>query len=225
MNEQWQIVNGVASLESKHGIILMDADDLPRIRGLNVRVLGAPGDKYAWLCKGKKNPFRMKLARFLIGAPMDKQVDHANRHKLDNRKSNLRLATHSQNEQNKDCAERRSAKSPYKGVHLNNKSKSRPWLAHIGCRDNYEYLGMYSTPEEAARAYDTAARIRYKEFACTNFPLSQKSSSATSAPSDKGHSQWPAKSLARWKKLSQKEKESRMTKRDGGVRQTKGGGR
>jgi hypothetical protein len=31
------------------------------------------------------------------------------------------------------------------------------------------YLGMFSDEIEAAKAYDTAARLYFDEFACTNF--------------------------------------------------------
>lgn len=58
----------------------------------------------------------------------------------------------------------------YKGVE---KTRSGNWRAYIGCRKkgNLLRLGYFPTPEEAAAAYDEAAKARYGEDAFLNFPL------------------------------------------------------
>ncbi len=107
---------------------------------------------------------RTYLHRMLIDAPAEFQVDHINGDKLDNRKSNLRLATSLQNRHN--TPPHRDSRSGYKGVSFNGKR----WRARIGSNGRYRALGYFDTREEAAVAYDAAARELFGEFAWLNFP-------------------------------------------------------
>jgi len=90
------------------------------------------------------------------------EVDHINRRTLDNQKNNLRLCTRLQNQGNSE--KYRTNKSGYKGVSWH--KKSGKWQAYIG--DERKYLGIYKIKEEAALAYNNAARERYGEFAYLN---------------------------------------------------------
>lgn len=107
-------------------------------------------------------------------------VDHINGNGLDNRRQNLRLCTAAQNLYNKRLSARN--KSGFKGVH---KGESGKWHARIGVNSKSYQLGVYSTPEDAARAYNKAAAKFHGEFACLNqvvplFPENNKSSSNAS---------------------------------------------
>lgn len=93
--------------------------------------------------------------------------DHIDCDALNNRRSNLRYVTRTQNQQNR--RKLASASSPYKGVFVD---KRRPgvWRAKIETEQGRVYLGSFSTEHDAARAYDAAARNHFGPFARLNFP-------------------------------------------------------
>lgn len=96
-------------------------------------------------------------------------VDHINNDSLDCRKNNLRIATLSQNAQNRKRFN--SNTSGYKGVSLNKQKKYKhPWVSRLMLKDKSYYLGMYATAEEAAQAYDVKACELFGDFASLNFP-------------------------------------------------------
>jgi hypothetical protein len=92
-------------------------------------------------------------------------TDHINHNKLDNRKSNLRVCTDLQNARNSTY--RPNNTSGFKGVSL--RKKYGTWSADIKINYFHKFLGYFSSPEEAAHAYDNAAKEIYGEFAKTNF--------------------------------------------------------
>lgn len=106
--------------------------------------------------------------------PNAEAVDHINRDTLDNRRCNLRPATAAQNSQNR--RKRADSKQPYKGIRRMARGGPRPWIAAITTRGEVKHLGMFATPEEAARAYDAAALKHHGEFAVINFPEQEKAS-------------------------------------------------
>ena len=91
-------------------------------------------------------------------------VDHRNGNPLDNRRCNLRLATRSQNCQNR---QKRfgTVGSQYKGVFRS----GRRWRAFIRVKGVRSHLGQFDSEMEAAIAYDDAARRFFGEFARPNF--------------------------------------------------------
>lgn len=94
-------------------------------------------------------------------------VDHINRNKLDNRRSNLRLANRKQNAFNRNKSSNKSSK--YKGVSLD-KSKGL-WQSYIKM-DGIKYLlGYFKSEREAAKTYDLYASHYYGEFVATNFKV------------------------------------------------------
>ena len=108
------------------------------------------------------------LHRLILGVEDSKiQVDHINNNPLDNRKENLRLASHSQNQRNKNKT--RKNKTGYKGVEYVPKvNKSNPYKMKI--QKNGKVIQKYfSTAEKAALAYDKAARELFGEYANLNF--------------------------------------------------------
>jgi hypothetical protein len=88
-------------------------------------------------------------------------VDHVNGDTLDNRRENLRVATHAENSQNK-----RKISKGFKGVY----ERRGHWIASIAACGTRVRLGSFATPEEAAMAYDDGARKWHGPFARVNFP-------------------------------------------------------
>jgi hypothetical protein len=96
------------------------------------------------------------------------EIDHVNGDGLDNRRENLRVATHAQNASNRGV--RVNNTSGFKGVHANHSGRGKQWFAYITTNYKRQHLGMFGTAEEAARAYDAAAVRLHGEFARLNFP-------------------------------------------------------
>lgn len=111
-------------------------------------------------------PRQIKMHRYLLDAQDGAQVDHINGDTLDNRRSNLRLATPSQNQGNR--AKQAHATSKFKGVSWH--KKAGKWRATISVNRKQIHLGFYTQQEHAALAYDEAARHHFGEFARPNFP-------------------------------------------------------
>jgi hypothetical protein len=110
------------------------------------------------------------MHREILKAPSGMDVDHINGDRLDNRRSNLRLATRSQNTRNRKG--NKNSISGYKGVGWH--ARCRKWQAAIKTDDKQLYLGLFDAPEDAARAYDAAARNLHGPFAKVNFPEEAK---------------------------------------------------
>lgn len=110
-----------------------------------------------------------QMAYAILGPPPPGMVwDHRNGNGLDNRRANLRAATLLQNAWN-SCKPQNARTSRFKGVGKGGK-RSKRWRATIKIGDRLLILGSFVSEEDAARAYDEAARRHCGEFACVNFP-------------------------------------------------------
>ncbi len=124
---------------------------------------------YAWrrvslgYVNGKRKRAIIFMHRFIMNTPSDMITDHINGDKLDNRKSNLRICTYTQNSRN-SISKRGSSK--YKGVYLD-KSENR-WVAQIVVNKKTKFLGRYNTQEEAASIYNNEAKKQFGEFSRVN---------------------------------------------------------
>jgi hypothetical protein len=101
-----------------------------------------------------------RLAWFYVnGVLPEKYIDHINRIRLDDRISNLRVASPSENSSNIGVTKR--SKSGLKGVC----KTPWGWQASIGHRGKLQHIGSFRTPEEASSAYIEATKRLNGEFA------------------------------------------------------------
>lgn len=105
------------------------------------------------------------LHRRILQPPSDLGVDHINGNGLDCRRENLRLASQQQNVRNQMRLPRNT--SGFKGVYWDKPRKR--WRSYIVVDKRQIHLGRFETAEEAAQAYDKAARRLFGEFARLNF--------------------------------------------------------
>jgi hypothetical protein len=154
---------------------LIDEADLPRIEGWELSIYDGSQTYYVRAYK--------RDGVWTMGAPLHRilldladptvLVDHRNRNGLDNRRHNLRLATSLQNAWNSGPS--RTSQTGYKGVtkqKVRSKKGGSPpkWQAMIRIDGKNKRLTGFSTPEEAALAYDREAEAAFGEFAYLNFP-------------------------------------------------------
>lgn len=107
----------------------------------------------------------VRMHRVILNAPEGYQVDHVDGNRCNNQRSNLRLCLMEQNRKNR--RPNQSSVSRYKGVKLNRYTGK--WFASIGVNGTKHHLGTFCTEEEAALAYDSAAKQYHGEFARPNF--------------------------------------------------------
>ena len=125
-----------------------------------------PDGGFTYYAVTRINGERVYMHRLLAGVP-GLEVDHRNGDGLDNRRANLRPATHAQNQQNKAGARRPGQHSRFKGVTYF--KPRRMWVARIkkGGKVTCHY---FHDEVEAAREYDRMAQELFGEFARLNFP-------------------------------------------------------
>ncbi len=154
---------------------MVDPDDYERL------------NKYKWQARRKERSFYatrsgwcerrgkrkiITMHRQVLPVPEGMFVDHINHNGLDNRKANLRPATQTQNTYNRR-RHRNKTSSKYKGIYWEKRSKK--WLVIMQHDFKRIKLGRFDDEEEAARAYDSAARIYQCEYAELNFKETQGS--------------------------------------------------
>ena len=121
----------------------LDKDGYRRFTIMGKQYIGA---RIVWLMFNKKFP--------------SGQIDHINNDRLDNRIENLRDVTPQQNSFNR----RRKVcnSSGYKGVTFHKRDKK--WQATIEYNGKTRFLGYFSKPEDAHKAYCNAAEKAYGEY-------------------------------------------------------------
>ncbi len=106
---------------------------------------------------------KLYLHRVITQCPVGLEVDHRDCNGLNNRRWNLRIATHVYNAAYRDCP---PSIAGYRGVTFVGPGRYRARITHAEERIS---LGTYATAEIAARVYDQKALELLGEFAWLNF--------------------------------------------------------
>ena len=109
------------------------------------------------------------LHRLLTNCPKGLVVDHINGNSLDNRKSNLRICTRSQNNLNSGKPKTKICSSKYIGVAWDGRIKSKPWKAIASVKDKTIHIGYFSSQLKSARARDKFVLSKRGQYARLNF--------------------------------------------------------
>lgn len=120
-----------------------------------------------YACRTKKLPDGTALVLYMhkeIAGVEDGLVDHIDGDGLNNRRSNLRAATHTQNMRNRRPS--KVNRTGYKGVEWDAKGKC--WRARIRVDKSRIGLGSFDSKHDAARAYNEAAKRLHGDFARLN---------------------------------------------------------
>jgi len=145
--------------------VLVDDEDLPRIIAAGpwfLRQHAASSttrvQRHVYTASGVRST--QALHQFILQSP-ESHIDHINCNGLDNRKSNLRLATQAENMRNRK--RQKNNTSGYKGV----RKARKGWRAAIDHEGVKYQLGTFSTAETAHAAYCAAAQRLHGSFART----------------------------------------------------------
>lgn len=144
--------------------VLIDSDDYDKIMKFKWHLM-KKGKKYIGtsIWDGGKSR-TLLLHRCIMGLKgYDKnEVDHINGNELDNRKQNLRICTHWQNQYN--FKKPKTNTTGFKGVVL---LKTGKYVAQISVKRRHIHLGTFSDPFEAHTAYCEASKKYHGEFGRT----------------------------------------------------------
>ena len=136
-----------------------DKDDYKKIKDYCWYVLN---NKYIY---GSLNGEKILLHRLIMGVSDSKlQVDHINHNGFDNRKSNLRVVTNSENSMNKNYQKNNDLK--IKGIYRH--SQHAGYCADIGINGKTIHLGCFKDINDAIKARKEAEEKYFGEYSYNN---------------------------------------------------------
>lgn len=160
--EGWILVD-ISTPKYPDAVMYIDADDWEYIQSLGygkVSIAKFRKSEYAICTQNLGSKMKRHYIHRLL-LPNSKMVDHENTNGLDNRRSNLRDCTKSQNGMNTTAYCHNT--SGVKGVSWN--SQMKKWKANIKVKGKGIFLGYHSLLEDAAEARRTAEEKHFGNFA------------------------------------------------------------
>lgn len=152
---------GIGYTNRGNDIFYFDLDDYDLIK------------KYTWYLNGRgylsahqpKTQKEIRMHRLITNASSDKQVDHINHNRLDNRKENLRLVSSSQNNMNKGRQSNNT--SGITGVSYY--KRQDVYEAQIQVNYKQIHLGRFKNKEDAIKARKEAEVKYFGEYRYSGF--------------------------------------------------------
>jgi hypothetical protein len=158
-NPCYEVGDCIVVVASNGNEFVIDKEDYDKIKGYRWHQIGggyitanAPMVNY-------KRDGCIYLHKLIMDSP-DYQVDHINHNLLDNRKSNLRLATRSQNMMN-----RRFSNSKSKVTGVGWYSKKNAWRVRITINNKTIFGGLFKDLQEAIKVRKSLEEKYFKEYA------------------------------------------------------------
>lgn len=115
-----------------------------------------------WIAGGKGKSTKIFMHRIIAKTPSNLQTDHKDGDGLNNRRSNLRSVTRSDNTFNR-VKWRKGCESKYRGVYLD--KRDGVWFSNITINGKSIYIGRFKKEKDAAIAY----RLKIAEIAPNKF--------------------------------------------------------
>jgi hypothetical protein len=152
--QEWIVQGDEAHIFIGETKVLIDAADVPLVSHLRWGVSNG-------YITAKNRTIHRMIMGLAVGDP--REVDHRKHNKADNRRSQLRFATRSQNAMNMKAV---GSTSAYKGVHF--AKRNRLWIAKVKKGRRSVAAKYCHTEREAALAYNEMAKEHFGEFAVLN---------------------------------------------------------
>ena len=164
IDEEWRRIDGFINYQ---------VSNIGRVRNANTgRILkpgwGTGGYLKVTLCKDRKKftcRIHKLVANEFIDNPNNKKcIDHINNDRVDNKVTNLRWATYSDNNRNKP--KKQNTSSQYLGVDWHKQKKK--WRCQINDDNKRKHLGYFETEKDAGLAYNKYVSANFPEFTKLN---------------------------------------------------------
>lgn len=135
--------------------------DYKTINSLKWRVLTTKDPRHTYAISSTKKSYIL-MHRLIKQCPDGVVIDHKNGNTLDNRRSNLRIATLTQNGANR--IKSKNSTTGYKGVTYFKLHPKKPYRAQIKHKGKVKHIGCYETAAQAHSAYLLESKKLHGKF-------------------------------------------------------------